>query len=193
MTAMQAVASINRERVARYLSQQRGGFHPRLMLASFLIMWVPPDVLGAYRSMVYRKVVGFDIDATAIIAGGLQIIGPGDIYGKLHVGSGSFINRRCTFDLNGPIYIGSGVDVGFDSTIITGTHELGSPQRRAGDLIGKAVTIGDGVWINAGVTILPGVTIGGGAVVAAGAVVTKDVAENAFVGGVPACLIKDLC
>ena len=39
-------------------------------------------------------------------------------------------------------------------------------------------------------TILPGVTIGDGAIIAAGAVVSKDVPENAVVGGVPAKIIK---
>lgn len=41
-------------------------------------------------------------------------------------------------------------------------------------------------------TICPGVTIGENAVVAAGAVVTKDVPDNAVVGGCPAKVIKTL-
>ncbi|MBP3844696.1 MAG: sugar O-acetyltransferase, partial [Prevotella sp.] len=40
--------------------------------------------------------------------------------------------------------------------------------------------------------ICPGVTIGRNAVVAAGAVVTKDVPDNAVVGGNPAKIIKTL-
>ncbi|MDE7464023.1 MAG: sugar O-acetyltransferase, partial [Clostridiales bacterium] len=54
------------------------------------------------------------------------------------------------------------------------------------------IKIGNNVWIGAHATILAGVTIGNGAVVAAGAVVTKDVPENAVVGGVPAKIIKTI-
>jgi acetyltransferase-like isoleucine patch superfamily enzyme len=46
------------------------------------------------------------------------------------------------------------------------------------------------VWIGAGATILPGVTVGENAVVAAGAVVSKDVPDNAIVGGIPAKTVR---
>lgn len=48
------------------------------------------------------------------------------------------------------------------------------------------VEIGSDVWIGARAIILGGVRIGNGAMVAAGSVVTKDVADYAIVGGVPA-------
>lgn len=54
------------------------------------------------------------------------------------------------------------------------------------------VLIKKNAWIGMGVTICPGVTIGENAVVGAGVVVTKDVPDNAVVGGVPAKVIKIL-
>ena len=57
---------------------------------------------------------------------------------------------------------------------------------------GKNVTIKENAWICIGAIICPGVTIGRNAVVAAGAVVTKDVPDNAVVGGNPAKIIKTL-
>lgn len=53
-------------------------------------------------------------------------------------------------------------------------------------------SVGQHVWIGGNVTILPGITIGNNVVVAAGAVVTKDIPDNALVGGVPAKKIKDI-
>ncbi|MOA04038.1 Maltose O-acetyltransferase [compost metagenome] len=47
-------------------------------------------------------------------------------------------------------------------------------------------------WIGANATILSGVTIGQNAIVAAGAVVSKDVPDNAIVGGIPAKIIKTI-
>ncbi len=61
------------------------------------------------------------------------------------------------------------------------------------DLYSKGpVVIGDNVWIGEGACILPGVTVGRNAIIGANAVVTKDVPENAVVGGIPAKIIKML-
>ena len=53
------------------------------------------------------------------------------------------------------------------------------------------VRIGHDVWIGHGAILLPGVQVGHGAVIGAGAVVSKDVADYAIVGGVPAKLIRE--
>ncbi|MCU4675919.1 hypothetical protein N7931_09750 [Catenovulum sp. 2E275] len=54
------------------------------------------------------------------------------------------------------------------------------------------IHIKQNAWIGANATILQGVTIGKNAIVAAGAVVSKDVPDNALVGGIPARHIKSL-
>ena len=82
--------------------------------------------------------------------------------------------------------------IGHHSVLITSSHELGGPARRAGSLKTAPVVIEDGCWLGAGVTVLPGVTIHRGAVIAAGAVVAADVPPNTLAGGVPARLIKTL-
>lgn len=52
------------------------------------------------------------------------------------------------------------------------------------------IVIGDNCYISTGVTILGPVTIGNNVTIGAGAVVTKDIPDNAIVGGVPAKIIR---
>lgn len=54
----------------------------------------------------------------------------------------------------------------------------------------QKIVIEDDIWIGGNSVILPGVRIKRGAVVGAGSVVTKDVPENAVVGGNPARILK---
>lgn len=79
--------------------------------------------------------------------------------------------------------------IGPDVKIATVNHDLADRHHQF--YFGKA-TIKKNAWICMGAIIRPGVTIGGNAVVAAGAVVTKDVPDNAIVGGNPAKIIKYL-
>ena len=85
------------------------------------------------------------------------------------------------------ITIGKNVCIGEDVQLLTGSHDVASPNF---DLVTKPITVNDNVWIATGAMVLPGVTIGEGAVVAAGAVVTKDVEPWTVVGGNPAKFIK---
>lgn len=55
------------------------------------------------------------------------------------------------------------------------------------------IYIGDDCYISTGVTILGPVRIGNNVTIGAGAVVTKDIPDNAVVGGVPAKIIRFKC
>lgn len=107
---------------------------------------------------------------------------------NITVGKNVFINSCCCFQDQGGIEIGDGTLIGHQVVLATLNHDL-EPSRR-GDLLPKPIKIGKNVWIGAHATVLSGVTVGDNAVIAAGAVVTKDVPENAVVGGVPAKIIK---
>ena len=109
---------------------------------------------------------------------------------NIHIGKHVFINMGCKFQDQGGIFIGDGTHIGHNVVLATLNH-VKSPRDR-GSMIPAPIHIGKNVWIGSNATVLPGVTIGDGAIVAAGAVVTRDVPENAIVGGVPANILRYL-
>lgn len=135
------------------------------------------------RCMIYR-VCGIDIQTNYIMPGNFLM------WKNIKIGSGSFVNRGCFFDI--AIEIGNNCDVGYEVMFCSSTHKIGSKERRAGEGIGKPIKIGDGCWIGARSTILPGVTVGEGCIIAAGSVVNKDCEPNGIYAGVPARRVKDL-
>lgn len=94
---------------------------------------------------------------------------PGPTIGKIEIGDFSFVGG----------YIAGG-----------GHDTKKNVKIWSQDIYEAPVKIGDDVMLNRGCVILPGITVNNGAIVAAGAVVTKDVPENAIVGGNPAKVIK---
>lgn len=112
-------------------------------------------------------------------------------FGRLTcVGKEVFINFGCTFLDQGGITLEDGVFIGPGVKIVTENHpEIPELRHR---LLVKPVMIRSNAWIGAGAIILPGVTVGRNAIVAAGAVVTKDVPDDAIVGGVPAKFIRNI-
>jgi acetyltransferase-like isoleucine patch superfamily enzyme len=112
-------------------------------------------------------------------------------FGKsIRVGRNVFINHACEFMDRGGITIEDDVLVGPKANLITISHPLDPTTRRS--TYCAPIVIKNGAWLGAAATVLAGATIGKNAVVAAGAVATRDVADNAAVGGVPARVIKDL-
>lgn len=107
---------------------------------------------------------------------------------NITIGKNVFINSGCRFQDQGGITIGDDALIGHNAVLATLNHGFAPDKRK--DLHPAPIVIGKNVWIGANATVLPDITIGDNAIVAAGAVVTKDVPENAVVGGVPAKIIK---
>lgn len=131
---------------------------------------------------------GVKIGRRCFVRGGLQF----QENFNLVLGDEVFINYGCLFDTSAPIILGSRTQIGFQATFITGGHQIGPHELRAGSHDPKPITVEEGVWIGARALILPGVCIGAGAVVAAGALVSRDVAPDTLVAGVPARVIRTL-
>jgi maltose O-acetyltransferase len=178
-------------RVRYTFKMESNVFHPRLLLAQLLMATLPPYVGGAVRSSIMRT-FGFHIGPKTCIWGMPIIVGGGDIYRNLTIGSSTLVGIGVYFDMAGPICIGDWVTLGPQIMFITGAHEVLGAHQRAGAMQPKPITVGNGVWIGARALILPGVSISDGAVIAAGAVVTKDVPPNALVAGVPAVVKRIL-
>ncbi len=106
----------------------------------------------------------------------------------ISIGKDTIIGDHAFLDGRAPLKIGNHVDIASQVMIYNSEHDLESDDFQAHN---APVEIGDYVFVGPRAIILPGVKIGRGAVVAAGAVVTKDVAEYAMVGGVPAKVIGE--
>ena len=140
-----------------------------------------------FRPRVLNR-LGMDIHRNVLLEPGLTITQTR----KITMGEGCVINMGCTIDGNGSVVLGRNVRIAVGVSILTGTHLIGAPQQRAGDIRSHSVRMGDGVWVGAHAVIFPGVTVGAGAIVAAGAVVRHDVPPNVIVAGVPARTVEHL-
>ena len=112
---------------------------------------------------------------------------------QICIGNRVGIARDVVLDGRGKLKIGDDTLVGFESVILTSTHNsnrIDIPINKQG-MFFAPVIIGTDIWIGARAIIMPGVTIGDGAVIGANAIVTKNVDNYTVVGGVPARFIKN--
>lgn len=121
-----------------------------------------------------------------------------DIYmygdGKIIIGKNSYVGRHSILQAmdDNEIVIGDNCSIGPFFCIWTKStevdHDYNFPQSvkpKSGSII-----IGNGVWIGVNVFIAPGIVIGNNVIIGANSVVTKDVPNNAIVGGIPAKVIR---
>ncbi|MBF4578672.1 transferase [Frigoribacterium sp. VKM Ac-2530] len=110
------------------------------------------------------------------------------------VGRGTWIGRRTEFvsTPRATITIGSDCDISQDVLFITGSHDIGPDQRRAGAGRSDPVGVGNGSWVGARVTFLGGSRVGHGVVVGAGSLVMGVFPDNVLIAGTPARVIRRL-
>ncbi len=129
------------------------------------------------------KMFGADVDWTCSVSAKAQIIDPWNLTMR-HLSS---IDEGCCIRCRGKVFIGSKTCISRNSDILTGSHNICSPNF---EMVTSPIVIKDNVWIATGACIGKGVTIGEGAVVAARSMVIKDVEPWTIVGGNPAKFIK---
>lgn len=153
-------------------------------LTNYLVVHIPSFTV---RRFWLSRVLGIRLGPGAGVHLGCYIwfYGPSQIRRDgIEIGAYTRINRGCTLDTRGGLFVGDNVSISPEVMILTAEHRL--TDARFADESRAPVTIGDHVFIGSRAIILPGVSLGRGAVVAAGSVVTRSVDELVVVGGVPA-------
>ena len=90
------------------------------------------------------------------------------------------------YHVGGFIHVGPNVRIGRNCTLLPGVVFGNRHERHDG----CRVTVGDNCYFGLGAKVFGNVRIGDNVTVGANAVVTKDIPDNAVVGGVPARVIR---
>ncbi len=112
--------------------------------------------------------------------------------GEVSIGAKTVMGQECTISAYQHISIGRECIVADRVMLIDFDHgvvEVERPIRLQG-IYKRDVNVGSNVWIGYGACVLRGVKIGDNCVIGTSAVVTKDVPDNAVVGGVPARVLR---
>lgn len=157
-------------------------------ITNILLSLLPVTRLFRAKAIILRY-LGFTIGSNVSVTGNIKIYGRGNII----IGNTCWIGIGCKFYVssNVEVSIGDNCDIAPDVKFVTGSHHLGSSDRRAGECFADNISIGSGCWIGINSVLLPGVHLGSGTVVAAGSVVkTGSYPPNILLAGVPAKMIK---
>lgn len=148
---------------------------------SHLLFSLPsPLVNGRTRCQIMRM-WGAKVGAKVFISRHARFLNPANV----EIGNDTVIGD-CSLQAWASISIGNHVIIGEDVKLLTGNHNLHSPNFEAKLL---PIKIEDYAWIAAGAMVLGGVTVGQGGVVGAGAVVRENVPPLGIVIGNPSQLI----
>jgi acetyltransferase-like isoleucine patch superfamily enzyme len=112
--------------------------------------------------------------------------------GEVSIGAKTVMGQECTISAYQHVEIGRECIVADRVMLIDFDHgvvEVERPIRLQG-IYKRDVRVGHNVWIGYGACILRGVTVGDNSIVGTSTVVTRDVPENAVVGGSPARVIR---
>lgn len=134
----------------------------------------------------YRK--KYNIHATVKLGYNVTLSG-----NNIQIGEGTYINSgRIMSGVKSHVIIGKWCALSYNVSIWACSHDTinstGPVESRP--IIEKDIVIGDFVWVGTNAFIKEGVVIGNNVIIGANSVVTKDVPDNAIVGGVPAKIIK---
>lgn len=125
---------------------------------------------------------------------GTKVVGPLFIGNCSHItiGKDCWIGRDLKVYGDGLVQIGDRCDLAPEVAFLTGSHEIGEHERRAGKGTLHSIRVGNGCWLCARTTLVGSVSIGDGSIVGAGSIVNKCFETDRLITGVPAKSIREL-
>ena len=164
----------------------------RKIKKSFIIKFVNCFLKGTHFYKIKRHLLN---RCSGIVIGkDTKIVGPILLpaLSEVKIGANCWVGHHFSIEGNGNVVIGNNCDFAPHVTMVTGSHEIGDSNRRAGKGFNGRIEIGDGSWIGTRTIILPNIIVGSGIVIGAGSLVTKLLQPNKVYGGCPAKEIKNL-
>ena len=112
--------------------------------------------------------------------------------GVVSIGDRTVLGQECTISAFQHVSIGSQCILADRVMLIDFDHATNDVERPIRDqgIYKRDVRVGNNVWIGYGACLLRGVTVGDNSILGSLAVVTRDVEENAVVGGSPARVLR---
>jgi acetyltransferase-like isoleucine patch superfamily enzyme len=133
-----------------------------------------------YGCFMKRRGKDFQVASTVRIVG----------LDKLAVGSHVYLAPGVVIIATAGVTLDDEVMIAHYSVVTDVNHTAKGGSFRFAEGRAAPICVGRGAWIGANCTVLPGVSIGSGALVAANSAVTRNVANDAVVGGVAARRIR---
>jgi len=112
--------------------------------------------------------------------------------GRVEIGAKSVLGQECTISAYKHVSIGRECIIADRVMLIDFDHGVTEVERpiRLQGIYKRDVHVGNNVWVGYGACILRGVTIGDNSVIGTSSVLTRDVPDDAVVGGIPARVLR---
>lgn len=148
-----------------------------------------PHRLSKHVRPCLLRACGAHIEEDVILGQGVRVLASQNLVLR----RGASVARDCVLDARGGLEIGTNALIGFESILLTSTHnssDITTPVQDQG-MFALPVSIGARAWLGTRVIVQPGVQIGADTIVGSAAVVTSNVESRAIYAGIPARKLRD--
>jgi acetyltransferase-like isoleucine patch superfamily enzyme len=158
------------------------------LLDLYFLRIIPGKFAHSVRLKVL-KTLGAQLGTGVVIGRGTTVLSPSG----LTIGDMASIARDCVLDARGNLKLGSYVLVGFETVILTSTHNFQDPSVPVihQGMYFLPVEIESNVWIGARSFVMPGSRIRSDTLVGAMSLVNKDLDPHSVYAGIPAKKIRE--